>query len=50
MIRIIESLDNGIDLISMQNDELEIVVSNFGCTIVKILMKDKDGQDRKSVV
>ncbi|MFQ9634440.1 MAG: galactose mutarotase, partial [Coprobacillus cateniformis] len=43
MIRIIESLDNGIDLISMQNDELEIVVSNFGCTIVKILMKDKDG-------
>ena len=43
MIRIIESLDNGIDLISMQNDELEIVVSNFGCTIVKSLMKDKDG-------
>ena len=43
MIRIIESLDNGIDLISMQNDELEIVVSNFGCTIVRILMNDKDG-------
>lgn len=43
MIKVIENIGNGIDLISMKNDELEIVVSNFGCTIVKVLMKDKDG-------
>ena len=43
MIQVIEKLDNGIDLISMKNDDLEVVVSNFGCTIIKVYMKDKNG-------
>ncbi len=43
MINVIEKLNDGIDLISMKNDQLEIVVSNFGCTIVKVLMKDNQG-------
>ena len=38
MIQVIEKLDNGIDLISMKNDDLEVVVSNFGCTIIKIIV------------
>lgn len=43
MIQVIESLANGIDLLSMKNDKIEVVVSNYGCTIVKVLMQDKDG-------
>lgn len=43
MIKVIEKLDHGIELISMKNEELEVVVSNFGCTIVKVLMKDCHG-------
>lgn len=43
MIRVIEKLEDGIDIISMKNDDLEVVVSNFGCTIIKVLMKDKNG-------
>lgn len=43
MIQVIEKMDNGIDLLMMKNDQLEIVVSNFGCTIIKVLMKDKFG-------
>lgn len=43
MIQVLEKIDDKIDLISMKNDNIEVVVSNFGCTIVKVLMKDKDG-------
>lgn len=43
MIKVIEKIDEKIDLIQMKNEQLEIVVSNYGCTIVKILMKDKNG-------
>lgn len=43
MIQVLEKLDNGIDLISMKNDDIEVVVTNYGCTIVKVLMKDKNG-------
>lgn len=43
MIEVIECLKDGIDVISMKNEKLEVVVSNFGCTIMKVLMKDKDG-------
>lgn len=42
MIKIIEKLENNIDIIQMKNEELEVVVSNFGCTIIKVLMKDKN--------
>ena len=43
MIKVIEKIDDKIDLIQMKNDDLEVVVSNYGCTIVKVLMKDKEG-------
>lgn len=43
MISVINKLENGIDIISMKNDLLEVVVSNYGCTIIKVLMEDKDG-------
>ena len=29
--------------INGKNEKLEVVVTNYGCTIVKILMEDKDG-------
>ena len=37
----IEKVENDIDLITLKNDELEVVVSNYGCTLVKVLMKDQ---------
>lgn len=43
MIKVIDQIDEKIDLIQMKNDELEVVVSNYGCTIIKVLMKDKEG-------
>ena len=43
MIELLKHLDDGIDIISMKNDKLEVVVTNFGCTIMKVLMKDKNG-------
>ena len=39
----IEKVENNIDLITIKNDELEVVVSNYGCTLVKVLMKDQAG-------
>ena len=39
----IEKVENDIDLITLKNDELEVVVSNYGCTLVKVLMKDQAG-------
>ncbi len=49
MITVTKKIDDQIDLLTMKNDELEIVVSNYGCTIVKVLMKDKEG-NRDDVV
>ncbi len=43
MIEVIQKIDDHIALISMKNDQLEVVVSNFGCTIIKVFMKDKNG-------
>ena len=35
MIEVIKHIDDQIDLISMKNEQLEVVVSNYGCTIIK---------------
>lgn len=43
MICVEKRLNDGIDVLSMKNEKLEVVVSNFGCTIMKVLMKDKNG-------
>ena len=41
MIEKIKQIDDHIDLLKMQSEELEVVVSNYGCTIVKIIMADR---------
>ncbi len=43
MIQVIKKIDETIELISMKSEEIEVVVSNYGCTIVKVLMKDENG-------
>ncbi|WP_249030050.1 aldose epimerase family protein [Tannockella kyphosi] len=43
MISVIEKKDNGVAILSMKNDFLEIVVSNYGCNIMKVFMSSKDG-------
>lgn len=43
MIEVIKHIDDQIDLISMKNKQLEVVVSNYGCTIIKVIMADKNG-------
>ena len=43
MIEVIKQIDDQIDLISMKNEQLEVVVSNYGCTIIKVIMADKNG-------
>lgn len=44
MISILEKRNDGIACIQMKNEQLEVVVSNYGCTILKVLMKDKFGK------
>lgn len=41
MIQVIKKIDEQIDLIEMKNDELTVVVSNYGCTIIKVLRRIK---------
>ena len=43
MIEVIKHIDDQIDLISMKNEQLEVVVSNYGCTIIKVIMAEKNG-------
>ena len=43
MIEVIKHIDDQIDLIAMKNEQLEVVVSNYGCTIIKVIMADKNG-------
>lgn len=42
MVNIIEKCENNIDYLSMKNEQIEIVVTNLGCTILKVMMKDKN--------
>ena len=43
MIKVIERLADGIDILSMKSEQIEVVVSNYGCTIMKVYMQDKHG-------
>lgn len=43
MIEIIERRMDHIDYIRLKNDKLEVIVTNYGATILKILVKDKNG-------
>lgn len=43
MISVVEKRDDGIAILEMKSDQLEVVVSNYGCTILKVIMEDKDG-------
>lgn len=44
MVQIIEQFENNIDFLTMKNEYLEIVVTNLGCTVLKVLMKDNEGK------
>ena len=42
MIEVIEKIGN-IENLSLKNDKMEVVVSTFGCTIIKMIIEDKNG-------
>ena len=44
MIEIIKQLDNHIDYLRLKNEHLEVVVTNYGCTILNVFVKDKNNQ------
>ena len=50
MMEIIENVSRGIDIISMRNENIEIKVTNYGCTILKMIVKDKHGEKRDVVL
>lgn len=43
MISVLEQRDDGIAIIGMKSEQLEVVVTNYGCTILKVMMEDKNG-------
>lgn len=45
MVEVKERLENGIDVLSISNSHLTVEVTNFGCTLLKIVTKDKNNQD-----
>ena len=45
MVEVKERLENGIDVLSISNSHLTVEVTNFGCTLLKIVTKDKNDQD-----
>jgi len=40
MIKMIEQIDNSIVLFSIKNEYLEVIVTNYGCTIISVRMND----------
>ena len=44
MIDINNTKTKNIDIIHMKNEYLEVVVTNYGCTIMKLFCMDKEGQ------
>ena len=42
MIEVIEKIGN-IENLSLKNEKMEVVVSTFGCTIIKTIVEDKNG-------
>lgn len=50
MISIIKKDEQYGDIISLKNDQIEVQVTNYGCTILKILVKDQDGIIRDVVL
>ena len=44
MIRELKKVDDHISLFEMKSDSLEVLVTNFGGTIIRLLMPDKNGQ------
>ena len=44
MIRELKKVDDHISLFEMKSDALEVLVTNLGGTIIRLLMPDKNGQ------
>ncbi len=40
----VKHYENGIDVIQISNDQICVDVTNYGCTIMKIVVKDKNGK------
>ena len=43
MIELIETQDNGRVVYRMENDRLRVMLTNLGCQLLSIEMKDEDG-------
>ncbi|MBO6046927.1 MAG: galactose mutarotase [Erysipelotrichaceae bacterium] len=44
MISIAKDAQTNCDVISLKNDNIELVVTDYGATILKVIVKDKNGQ------
>ena len=44
MVTILEKYDNGVAVFEIKNEDMVVQVSNYGCTIMKILVKDRNNQ------
>ncbi len=44
MVKVKEHLKDGIDILELSNEQISVEVTNFGCTILKIIVKDKKNQ------
>ena len=43
MVEIKKELDDGIVVIGLENKDFYVEVTNFGCTLLKAVVKDKEG-------
>ena len=50
MIRVIKNTDIGADVILMKNENIELYVTNYGCTIMSMYVRDKNNEMRDVVL
>ena len=50
MVELITKREDGIIVFSIKNNEMEVWVTNYGCTILKILVKDQNGKVQDCVL
>lgn len=44
MVKVKEHLKDGIDILELANEQISVELTNFGCTILKMIVKDKNNQ------
>ena len=50
MINVIKNTDIGADVILMKNENIELYVTNYGCTIMSMYVKDYNNEMRDVVL